>query len=855
MLGSLMGSFQDLNLATLSGAIDVIAVRHADGTLVSTPFHVRFGKLQLIRSNEKQVNLTVNDEEVELTMKLGRNGEAYFMLPVGESKEDRVLLSDLTRIDSVFPDNKAEEDEDEGQLLKATDLKKLQGFVDEDEDLIKDLDARGAEEKQTDTQTHAVGGESTKATKVQWEWGGLPTDVRASEGGVLSPTSLKHRSKRGWMRSMLSNLWRGRSTSNAGQPKHNNTNDNNSSSSFPSSSIPSSTASADGADDAAAVTEECTSSQNEARVRSSDLESQVDGVGDEADDEDVDAEESGRVRRSFSIRHGARKHENTSNSDVGLDEKRGDQTIDSAVTHPASVGNVDSHFNTGQKAAVYPSSAVLAPGATEISVCGDLLSLSDAARNAEVFAECRLSYQELCAQPSVLFDPNLVFGVLDKIYDSKVALPLLISKVVYDKPFVLDKEQIAGLESDYSHTQQQAQHQQPQQQPTSSSSSSPAALTSADSSSSSSSVSEQQQQRRGWLTWFRSNRTPQDEKGQQQQQASATAAEGDKSPGTSPSLQPLASVTPTPSTGNVETIDGGNFSTDGEMEEEYRDGEDGRMYKRSLRPSQDMLNSLNLKPGKNEICFTVHSSLQGTQSITGRVFLWTPEQKIVISDVDGTITRSDILGNLLPLVGRDWSHAGVAELFTKIKNNGFEVLYLTARGIGQSNVTKSFISNLRQGKYKLPDGPVILSSLRLAESFKVEVIDRRPHEFKILALRNVRLLFSIFGKDGGLLSQRNPFYAGFGNRLSDVLAYRTCGVPIGKIFLINHHGKIGHINTEYMKTYGEMSTIADKMFPPSDAKSNTGHSYSTSKYWARPMFDIEALEAESELAAHDNDTK
>ena len=37
-----------------------------------------------------------------------------------------------------------------------------------------------------------------------------------------------------------------------------------------------------------------------------------------------------------------------------------------------------------------------------------------------------------------------------------------------------------------------------------------------------------------------------------------------------------------------------------------------------------------------------------------------------------------------------------------------------------------------------------------------EVIDRRPEEFKIAALRDIKRLFG----------DRNPFYAGFGNRFT-----------------------------------------------------------------------------------------
>jgi lipin, N-terminal conserved region len=69
----------DLNQATLSGAIDVIVVRQPDGSLRSTPFHVRFGKLQLLRTREKVVDIQLNDKSSSLKMKLGRAGEAFFV--------------------------------------------------------------------------------------------------------------------------------------------------------------------------------------------------------------------------------------------------------------------------------------------------------------------------------------------------------------------------------------------------------------------------------------------------------------------------------------------------------------------------------------------------------------------------------------------------------------------------------------------------------------------------------------------------------------------------------------------------------------------------------------------------------
>ena len=55
----------------------------------------------------------------------------------------------------------------------------------------------------------------------------------------------------------------------------------------------------------------------------------------------------------------------------------------------------------------------------------------------------------------------------------------------------------------------------------------------------------------------------------------------------------------------------------------------------------------------------------------------------MISDVDGTITRSDVLGHMLPRVGLDWSHTGVARLFTNIQRNGYLILFLSSRAIAQ----------------------------------------------------------------------------------------------------------------------------------------------------------------------------
>lgn len=52
--------YNDINTATLTGAIDVIVVEQPDGTYKCSPFHVRFGKLGVLRSKEKVVSKHLN---------------------------------------------------------------------------------------------------------------------------------------------------------------------------------------------------------------------------------------------------------------------------------------------------------------------------------------------------------------------------------------------------------------------------------------------------------------------------------------------------------------------------------------------------------------------------------------------------------------------------------------------------------------------------------------------------------------------------------------------------------------------------------------------------------------------------
>ena len=77
------------NKATLSGAIDVVAIKHEGGVIRSTNFHVRFGSLNgVLKPKEKVVRIRVNGEETAMRMKLGIAGAAFFVREVWEPGND-----------------------------------------------------------------------------------------------------------------------------------------------------------------------------------------------------------------------------------------------------------------------------------------------------------------------------------------------------------------------------------------------------------------------------------------------------------------------------------------------------------------------------------------------------------------------------------------------------------------------------------------------------------------------------------------------------------------------------------------------------------------------------------------------
>ena len=255
----------------------------------------------------------------------------------------------------------------------------------------------------------------------------------------------------------------------------------------------------------------------------------------------------------------------------------------------------------------------------------------------------------------------------------------------------------------------------------------------------------------------------------------------------------------------------------------------GRNFAKTLRLTSDQLKSLNLRQGENRMSFTVNRA-----TCTAHMFLWSVDVPIVISDIDGTITKSDALGHFLNMVGRDWTHVGVAKLYTDIVANGYNIFYLTSRSVGQADTTRAYLNGITQEGWKLPRGPVILSPDRTIAALRREIYLRKPEVFKMACLRDILSLFP---------GKTNPFYAGFGNRLTDALSYRSVNIPSTRIFTINTNAEVSldllTLN-KYRSSYVTMRELVDHFFPPiSTLLKEGGEEYTDFTFWRDTPQDLE----------------
>ncbi|KAL0478692.1 hypothetical protein AKO1_008308, partial [Acrasis kona] len=220
-------------------------------------------------------------------------------------------------------------------------------------------------------------------------------------------------------------------------------------------------------------------------------------------------------------------------------------------------------------------------------------------------------------------------------------------------------------------------------------------------------------------------------------------------------------------------------------------------------PPKEFINQFRLDGEVNDLLFEMNG-----QIVEAKLFYWDYKTKIVISDVDGTITKSDALGPFAILLGMDYYRPGTAALYTAISDLGYKFIYITRKPMSQIKFVKNFLVKIRQKEEEeestMPLGPVISTPYK---NYPVLVykIWRGPTVFKKSILTCLRNMFPF---------ERNPWIAGFGDKPTDTEAYVFGGLDEERCFQIDDKGTVSiHTSNTSFQGYSGVRNAIDRWFP------------------------------------------
>ncbi|XP_056199504.1 phosphatidate phosphatase LPIN1 isoform X2 [Falco biarmicus] len=795
--------YKGLNPATLSGCIDIIVVRQPDGNLQCSPFHVRFGKMGVLRSREKVVDIEINGEAVDLHMKLGDNGEAFFVQEMDNDQEvipyhlstspilsegtalmeaqlkrnsiDRMRNLDTSASSQVPPQAHGSQPSTETSPVcssvkkrrkkrrksthKIDSLKREDnGDSSEDEDMFP-IEISSEEEKEpldssripvpdvfvndvSDIKAPAVSmfSQSASYPHSDGEWSPLqspsgsrpPTPQSDSElvSKPMDRSGLKNNPHMHWAWGELPQAAKASSLLKAKEPSVVDVNPSESthfrviqSSPIEFNIVP--PLPALGQADAATADE---SEPLPAEANKSETESPGAAVPLLPVNEEIKQAAACSAQPAGKTESPSRKKDKRSRH-LGADGVYLDDLTDmdpevAALYFPKNGDNVQSKNTNdpGPRSASQSPQSVGSSGVDSgvestsdgirdlpsiaISLCGGLTENKEITK--EEFLEHAVTYQQFVDNPAIIDDPNLVVKIGNKYYNWNTAGPLLLAMQAFQKP--LPKATVESIMRD----------KMPKKGG------------------------------RWWFSWRGRNSTIKEEtKPEQGMSASRLTGEDSSQMSMANRIKDESSSSDEDPRAAKQNL--GSLQTNSS----HLSLLSGISYKKTLRLTSDQLKSLKLKNGPNDVTFSVTTQYQGTCRCEGTIYLWNWDDKVVISDIDGTITRSDTLGHILPTLGKDWTHQGIAKLYHKVSQNGYKFLYCSARAIGMADMTRGYLHWVNERGTVLPQGPVLLSPSSLFSALHREVIEKKPEKFKVQCLTDIKNLF---------YPNTEPFYAAFGNR-------------------------------------------------------------------------------------------
>ncbi|XP_055491298.1 phosphatidate phosphatase LPIN1 isoform X2 [Leucoraja erinacea] len=839
--------YKGLNPATLSGCIDIIVVQQPDGSLQCSPFHVRFGKLGVLRSREKVVDIEINGEPVQLQMKLGDNGEAFFVQETTNNKvnvpshlatspiitsEGAALMEatmgrsfldkqrnlestgTLQASTSVHITPSSLENQSSSSSAKKRRKKRRKSRLDsirrdtvgdtsENEDMfpieisseeeaeLTETSTRNSTHMHSDQQVQARGLVNITQSSLH-PHSDSECSSRRSHSRFCSPTPnsdselVNKSSERGIRNTEMHWAW-GELPHTAKLITHQKAEELNrvnitlsGNTHFRTIDSDPFVNSHDNSTPPPLVKPEpltvgevmsqsmdnftCSSEHIEPPIAIAPLVQENEESNDTGNPikpvDKTDSPSKKKDKRSCHLgadgvyldditemnpKVAALYFPKCENNAAGRNWS--EHEVHSESLSPQSVGSsgvdsgVDSFYDT---LGDLPTIA--------ISLCGGLNDYKEITN--EQFMRRSISYQEFAVNPGIIDDPNLVVKIGSKYYNWSTAAPVLLAVQAFQKP--LPKATMEKL------------------------------------------IKEKMPKKGGrwWFSWRGKKPSIKVEPEIEQIQSRQDARQQSTLPGSR--LEDESSS----SDEDVRMIN--HISSVGQQDHDLSSSS-CVSYVKSLRLVSDQLKRLQLREGSNDVVFSVTTQYQGTCRCEGTIYLWNWNDKIVISDIDGTITRSDALGHILPTLGKDWTHQGIAKLYHKVSQNGYKFLYCSARAIGMADMTRGYLHWVNEKGTVLPKGPLLLCPSSVFSALHREVIEKKPEKFKIQCLTDIRNLF---------YPNKEPFYAAFGNRSNDVYSYKQVGVPINRIFTVNPKGELiqEHAKTN-VSSYVRLSEIVDHVFP------------------------------------------
>ncbi|XP_069584208.1 phosphatidate phosphatase LPIN1 isoform X1 [Ranitomeya imitator] len=870
--------YRGLNPATLSGCIDVIVVRQPNGNLQCSPFHVRFGKMGVLRSREKVVDIEINGECVDLHMKLGDNGEAFFVEETENNEEyvpshlatSPILLDGASLMEAQLKRNPIEwprsldpssstqasgnmhltqggTDNNSGKKRRKRRRKsKLDNLKREDNgDTTEDEDMFTIEmssEEETETLETARSSVQTSFTDRVHEMGqakGGPfskADTYPHSDGEWTPGQSPPGSRPGTPKSdsELVSKSQERGMGPSELPMH-----------WAWGELPQATKSPHKVKEQIVVNISPSESTHFRIIQNMNEEGKVtlsevieeqpapltaEEVGPECDTpkmSEPDIESLGAAAPAFpthedviptstpitppaSKTDSPSKKKDKRSRHLGTDgvylddincmdpeiaalyfpksgdsatavKSAGENGVRSANQSPQSVGS--SGADSGVESI---SDGLRDLPSIAISLCGGLSDNKELTK--EQFIEQVVTYQQFVENPAIIDDPNLVVKIGNKYYNWPTAAPVLLAMQAFQKP--LPKVTVDTLMRD----------KMPKKGG------------------------------RWWFSWRGRNNNIKAESKTEQGLSGKGPYPGEQAAGSG-----IEQRMKDESSSSDEDPRGAKQNIGSMQSNQSHLSSSGVTYKKTLRLTSDQLKSLKLKNGPNDVVFSVTTQYQGTCRCEGTIYLWNWDDKIIISDIDGTITRSDTLGHILPTLGKDWTHQGIAKLYHKVSQNGYKFLYCSARAIGMADMTRGYLHWVNERGTVLPQGPVLLSPSSLFSALHREVIEKKPEKFKIECLTDIKNLFH---------PNTEPFYAAFGNRPTDVYSYKQVGVSLNRIFTVNPKGELiqEHAKTN-ISSYVRLCEVVDHVFPLLRRSHSSdfpcSDTYSNFTYWREPLLPFE----------------